>query len=132
MRRDAKSITTSPDIVKHIEGLAEATFKLLTRLIQWSAENEKRQRRYRYAVIHRLTQMEAAISLILVEQQAHVQRRHSYFNDDKLREQAKAAEEFISKQSHQQGMNIITYIYGEDPAPEPRHDRRRGWWGWEI
>ena len=132
MRRNARSITTSPDIVRHIDGLTEANFKLLTRLIEWLAENEKRQGKYRFAVIHRLARIEAAISLILVGQQAQTQSKPPFYYADKLEEDARTAEEFISNQSEQVGSKIIRYIYGEDPAPETRHDRRRKWWGWEI
>jgi hypothetical protein len=40
-----RSITTSPEIVRHIDGLTEANFKLLTRLISWLDPNEKAQLR---------------------------------------------------------------------------------------
>ena len=49
-----------------------------------------------------------------------------------MEEAARQAEEFIARQSDQVGMKMIRYIYGKDQAPEPRHDRRRRWWGWEI
>ncbi len=132
MRRNAKSITTSPEIVKHIEGLTEANFNLLTRFIEWVAENEKRQDKYKFAVVHRLTRMEAAISLLLVAQQAQTQSKPPWFQQDKLGEHARRAEEWIASQSEQVGMKIIRYIYGRDQAPEPSYDRRRKWSGWEI
>ena len=132
MRRNCKSITTSPEIVKHIHGVAEANFRLLTKLIEWLAENEKRQGKYRFAMIHRLTRMEAAISLLLVGQQAQTQSKPPFYQTDKLMEDAKAAEEFISNQSEQVGLKLLRCIYGEDRAPEPRRDRRRKWHGWEI
>jgi hypothetical protein len=132
MRRNARSVTTSPEIVRHIDGLTEANFKLLTQLIEWLAGHEKQHTKYRAAMINRLTRVEAAISLILVGQQAQTQSKPPWFQADKLEEDARQAEEFIARQSEQVGMKIMQYIYGKDQAPEPRYDRRQKWWGWEI
>jgi hypothetical protein len=136
MRRNAKSITTSPEIVRHIDGLTEANFKLLTQLIEWLSGHEKQHAKYRLAMINRLARVEAAISLILVGQQAQTQSKPPWYSADRLEEDARCAEEFIAKQSAEEGMKMIQYIYGKAPArpqaPEPRHDRRRRWWGWEI
>jgi hypothetical protein len=55
MRRNAKSITTSPEIVRHIEGLTEANFNLLTKLVPWLDANEQAERRFRNAVIGSLS-----------------------------------------------------------------------------
>ena len=132
MRRNCKSLTTSPEVVQHIDGLTEANFHLLTKLVPWLDANEKVQRRFRFAMVHRLTRMEAAISLLLVGQQAQTQSKPPFYHADKLEKDAKAAEEFISNQSDQVGLKMLRYIYGEDQAPEPRRDRRRRWWGWEI
>jgi len=76
--------------------------------------------------------VEAAVSLILVGQQAQTQSKQPWFIPEKLEEDAKKAEEFIARQSEQAGMKMIRYIYGNEQSPEPRHDRRRKWWGWEI
>src|SRR5262245_5647070 len=132
MRRNARSITTSPEIVRHIDGLTEANFNLLTRLIGWLDGDEKQHTKYRMAMINRLTRVEAAVSLILVGQQAQTQSKPPWYQADKLEEDARQAEEFIARQSEQVGMKMIRYIYGEEQTPEPRHDRRRKWSGWEI
>jgi hypothetical protein len=132
MRRNSKSITAQPEIVQHIHGLSEANFHLLTKLIEWLAENEKRQGKFRIAVIQRLTRVEAAISLLLVEQQAQAHSKPPFYYKDRLEEEARQAEEFIASQSEQVGSQLIRYIHGKDPAPEKRQDRRRRWWGWEI
>ena len=132
MRRNARSITTSPEIVRHIDGLTEANFKLLTQLIEWLAGHEKQHTKYRMAMINRLARVEAAISLILVGQQAQTQSKPPWYHPDKLEEDARWAEECIARQSEQAGMEMIRYIYAKEQAPEPRHDRRRKWWGWEI
>jgi hypothetical protein len=132
MRRNARSVTTSPEIVRHIDGLTEANFKLLTQLIEWLAGHEKQHTKYRMAMINRVTRLEAAVSMILVAQEAQTQSKPPWVRPDKLEEAAKHAEDFIARQSEQVGMKIIRYIYGKEQAPEPRHDRRRKWWGWEI
>jgi hypothetical protein len=132
MRRNARSITTSPEIVRHIDGLTEANFKLLCQLIEWLDGHEKQHRKYRMAVINRLARMEAAVSMILVAQEAQTQSKPPWVRPEKLEEAARQAEEFIVRQSEQEGMKMIQYIYGKDQTPEPRHDRRRKWSGWEI
>jgi hypothetical protein len=132
MRRNARSITTSPEIVRHIDGLTEANFKLLTQLIEWLAGHERQHTKYRMAMINRLTRVEAAISLILVGQQTQLLSKPPWYQTDKLKEHARQAEEFIARQSEQEAMKMVRYINGKDQAPEPRNDRRRKWWGWEI
>ena len=126
MRRNARSVTTSPEIVRHIDGLREANFNLLTRLIAWLDGHEKQHAKYRMAMINRLTRVEAAVSLILVAQEAQRQSKPPSYMPDKLEEAAKQAEEFIARQSEQVGMKMIRYIHGKEHAPEPRHDRRVG------
>jgi hypothetical protein len=132
MRRNAKSITTSPEIVTTIAELTRINFDLLTKLVPWLDANEKAHRRFRFAMVHRLTRMEAAISLLLVGQLAETQNKPPVYNANKLDQDAKTTEGFIANQCEQVGLKMIRYIYGEEQAPEPRHDRRRKWWGWEI
>lgn len=132
MRRNARSITASPEIVKHIDGLTEANFKLLTQLIEWLAGHEKQHTKYRMAMLNRLTRMEAAISLLVVGQLGLQQGKAEWFREDRLRADSKWAEDYITKHSDKLGLEMIRYIYGKEPAPESRRDRRRRWWGWEI
>lgn len=132
MRRNFKSITTSPEIIKKIAAHTEANFNLLTKLMPWLDANELVQRRFRYAVINKLTRIEAAIALVLVGQQAQMQAKRMEYFADKLEEDAKAADEFISKQSEAAGLNMIRYIHEESQSPEVCPDRRRKWSGWEI
>jgi hypothetical protein len=132
MRRNCKSITTSPEIIKNIAAHTEANFNLLTKLMPWMDANEKVQRRFRYAVNHKLTRIEAAISLLRVGQQIQMQAKRMAYFEDKLEEDARSAEEFISNQSEAAWPKMIRYIHGESQSPEVRHDRRRKWSGWEI
>lgn len=131
MRRNARSITTSPVSVRHIEGLTEANFNLLTRLITWLDENEKRQRKFMNCVLMRLAKAETMVTQIQGCQLADFWEP-SKVTDDKRCEYLKDLQARMALDSEQMGLKMIRYIYGEDPAPEPRHDRRRRWWGWEI
>ena len=139
MRKNAKSITTSPEIVRHIDGLTEANFKILTQLVTWLADNEKAQLKFRTAVITSLSRIEAGVSLLLVGQMAEQQFKKLFYHQDKLEKDAQDAEEFMSKRSFERGVATLKYIYEktkETTTEEVRHsaphDRRRKWHGWEI
>jgi hypothetical protein len=132
MRRNAKPITARPEIVENINALTEANFKLLTRLITWLDGHEKQHTRYRMAMIQRVTRLEAAVSLLLVGQEAQTQGNPPWYQADELEKSARRTEEFIVKLSEQIGMKMIRYIYGKEPAAAAKHDRRGKWWGWEI
>ena len=62
------------------------------------------------------------------------QRPRCGYDKGKLDEAAKAAEEFISKQSLEKGVAVVKYIYKETPTETETvcHDRRRKWTGLEI
>jgi len=51
MRKNSKSITTSPEIITQIAELLKMNFSLLTKLVPWLDEHEKAQRKFRSAVI---------------------------------------------------------------------------------
>ena len=112
--------------------MTEANFNLLTRLIEWLTGHEEQHTKYRMAMINRLTRVEAAVWQVLLGQEAQMLSKPPWYMPDKLEEAAKGAEESIARQSEQAAMKMIRYIYGNEQAPEPRHDRRRKWWGWEI
>jgi hypothetical protein len=131
MRRNRKSITTSPEIVTNIAELSKMNFNLLIKLVHWMDANEKAQRKFRYAVIGSLSKIEATASLLLVDQMAQTQRLKLY-DSDKLEEDAKAAEDFISKQLLEKGVAVVKYIYTETTPETAVYDRRRKWTGWEI
>lgn len=131
MRRNAKSITTSPEIVKHIDGLTEANFNLLTRLITWLDENEKRQRKFMNCVLIRLSKIE---TMLIEVQGCQVADYWSpgKVTDGKRAEYLNELEARMNLGSQQMGLKMIRYIYGKDPTAESRHDRRRRWSDWEI
>jgi hypothetical protein len=106
-------------------------FNLLTKPVHWMDANEKAQRKFRYAAIGSLSKIEATASLLLVGQMVQTQRLQ-WYESGKLDEDAKAAEEFISKQSLKKGVAVVKYIYKETTPETASHDRRRKWTGWEI
>jgi|GEM_PF-3283769 len=138
MRKNAKSITASLDIIRHIDGLTEANFNLITRLVTWLDANEKAQRKFRAAVIACLTKVDAGVGLLLVSQMAEQQYKKPFYQQDKLETDAQESAEFISKQALEHGTAILKKIYTETKATTeggrqgPRQDRRRKWQGWEI
>ena len=72
-----------------------------------------------------------AFALILAGQMAQTQEP-LWLDGKKLDEDAKAADEFVSKQVLEKGVAVVKQLYTETP-PEPAcHDRRRKWTGWEI
>jgi hypothetical protein len=135
MRRNRKSITTSPEIVEHIDGLTNAQFNLLTGLIPWLAENEKRQRKYMSCVLIRLSKIETLLTELLGVELVQFWppgRPPEGVSDERRAELVQEVEERISRASEQLGLKMIRYIYGETEMSEGHHDRRRKWWGWEI
>ncbi|MFZ0826692.1 MAG: hypothetical protein WAO02_04640 [Verrucomicrobiia bacterium] len=132
MRRNCRSITTSPEIVKHIDGLTEANFNLLTRLIGWLAENEKRQEKYRTAVLIRLAQIESMLTQVQGCQLAEYWPPTARITDEQRDQYLKEVESRTAVSSEYLLSKMVRYIYGDDPIPEVRHDRRKKWHAWEI
>jgi hypothetical protein len=131
MRRNQKFITTSPEIVRHIHGLTEANFNLMTKLIHWLHANESAQRKFRMAVIAKLCRLQAQITSLYPPILAQNQRLQ-LIDGEKLMADAKAIEEFITKNERETIVGIMEYIYREEPKAEGRHNRRKKWHGWEI
>ena len=86
--------------------MAEATAErvrlggdILIALAHAVAANEKTQlENFLYAVINKLSRKEALLGLVHVSQLARDQRPEPY-DEEKLREDAKAAEEYVSQKS---------------------------------
>jgi hypothetical protein len=132
MRRKYQSTSSPADASLNTAALTKANFELLTKLIPKLAASERLQEKFRFAVIHQLTRLEAAVSLLLVGQEAAKLSNPPFVQAEKLREAARETEEFIAQQSQKTGLKVIHFLYDEDAAPERRRDRRRRWWGWEI
>ncbi len=118
--------------------MAEATAErvrlggdILIALAHAVAANEKTQRRFRYTVINKLSRIEALLGLVHVSQLARDQRPEPYY-EEKLREDAKAAEEYVSQKSCEAGLAMVKYMYAESEEPRAPRAGRRKWSGWEI
>ena len=131
MRRQRRSITTSYDIVQHIDGLTEANFKLLTMLISRLAEIEKRRRKYMTCVLIRLSKIETMLTEVQGCQLADFWPPGKVRDEERIKH-VKELKARMESASEQMGLKMTRFIYGEDQGPEGRHDRRRKWWGWEI
>lgn len=91
--------------------------ELLIALAEALSENEKRQRKFRNAVLIRLSRIEIMVQMIHGGQiaEAHLSEPCS---KEKMTEHAKAADEFISQKSNELGLKMVKYIYGESEEPE--------------
>lgn len=119
------------EIVKHIEGLTEANFKLMTSLIAWLGENERRQRKFMDCLLIRLAKIDTMLTEVQGCQLADFLQRGNV-TDEKRTAYLKELEAKMDLANEQMGVKMIHYIYGKDQTPERRRDRRRRWWGWEI
>ena len=128
MRRNCKSITTSPEIITNIAGLSKMNFDLLTKLVPWLDANEKTRRKFRNAMLIRLSKIETMLTEVQGCQlvQSWPPGRVSDEQRDKY---VQEVEERVSRTSEQLGLKMVKYIYGQTEMPEIRHDRRRKWWG---
>jgi hypothetical protein len=134
MRRNAKSITTSPEIVEHIDGLTEANFKLLTMLVPWLDAKEKEQRKFRNAVLIRLSSIETKLTEVQGCQLARLSKTWplNTLNNEQLTEYFQGVEERVSIASNQLGERMVRYIYGATDEAVVPPDRRKKWLDWEI
>ena len=103
--------------------------ELLQQLALAVAANEKAQRRFRNAVLIRVSTIEVMVQII---HGAQIAEAHNCLDSEKMRKHAEDADEFISQKSNKLGLAMVKYIYGESGEPGLRRDRRRKWSDWEI
>jgi hypothetical protein len=88
------------------------------------AANERVQRRFRNAVLIRLSKIETTVAMIhgaqLVEAVGSIPGAETKINED-----AKAAQEFINQRSNELGLAMVKYIYGEQSEAPPANEKRR-------
>jgi hypothetical protein len=102
-------------------GIAEATAErvmlsgeILKGMVEAMAKRDKIELRFREAVIHKLTRMEAVLAQVHVSHLVQDQRvDHIGYYPHKLTEDAEAAEEWIAQRSLESGIAAMKYIYGE-------------------
>ena len=105
--------------------------ELLQALALAVAANEKAQRRFRTAVLIRLSRIETIVEMIHGAQivESHISKP-GY--EEKVREHAKDAEKYISQHSNELGLKMVKYVYEEPGEPGPRRSRQRNEPNWEI
>ena len=105
--------------------------ELLIALAMAMGANERAQQRFRIAVLMRLSRVETMLQMIHGAQIVEAHGSKPGF-EEKTREHAKDAEEFISQKSHELGLAMVKYIYAESDEPSARRGRRQKWSDWEI
>jgi len=132
MKRHRKSTGSSADPIADMaatvaKGMAERTcmmHELLPKLALAVAANEAAQRKFRTAVLIRLSKIETIVTMIHGAQIVEAQGwRPGY--EEKINKHAEEAEEFISQKSNELGLAMVNYIYGESEAPGARRGARR-------
>ena len=116
-----------------ITGIAEATAErvrlsgeILQALARAVAANQKAQRKFRTTVLIMLSRIEAIANMTYVAQMRAPYHNQPYFHD-KLMEEAKHAEQFVSQQTDKTVPQIIKYIYDDAEKLLPKSKTRRKW-----
>jgi hypothetical protein len=88
---------------------------LLKELALTVAANERAQRRFRIAVLIRLSRIETMVQLIHVAQIGELWRKEPGF-EEKLTEGAKKAEEYVCQHGKELLLEMVKYVYGGPEA----------------
>src|SRR5437867_4515705 len=101
-----------------ITGIAEATAErvglsgeILKAMAEAMAANEKLQRRFRNAVLIRLTRIETVVQMVHGAQINEASRPGHPGSDEKAAQLTKMAEQFAEQHSDELGLSMIKYIY---------------------
>jgi hypothetical protein len=115
-----------------ITGIAEATAErvrlggeLLHHLALAVGANERAQRRFRTAVLIRLSRIESIVEMILGAQIAHGHKLQPGY-EEKVHEQARGADAFISLKSKELFLAMVKHLHEETP-PSRKRGRVRTW-----
>lgn len=105
-------------VAKTMAERSTGTKDVLLALAHAVAANETAQRRFRNAVLIRLSTIETTVKMIHGAQIAESHGSKPGF-EEKIHRYAEEADEYISKRSHDLGLKMIEYIYGEPLQPGP-------------
>ena len=105
--------------------------ELLVALAHAMATNEMTQRRFRNAVLIRLSSIETVLTEVQGAQLVQFWDP-GHYTDEQRTKYVKEVEERMSKASQDLGLKMIRYIYEESEVPDALRDRRRKWSDWEI
>jgi hypothetical protein len=116
-----------PDMAERIKLMAD----LLPKLAMAVGAEREAQRKYRNAVLVRLSKIETLATMIHGAQIADAILRGN-LDEKKIGKNGLKAKIFIQDNSKQLFLAMMSYIYGETRDPIEPPDRRRKWSGWEI
>jgi hypothetical protein len=132
MKRHRKSMGSSANPITEMAAtvatvMAKRTrmiHELLPKLALAVAANEEAQRKFRTAVMIKLSRIETMVSMIQGGQIVESQGWRPVYAE-KAKKEAQVAEEFISQKSNELGLAMVNYIYGESEVPGTRSKARR-------
>ena len=107
---------------------------LLIALANAVAANEKAQRRFRNAVLVRLSKIDTMLTEVQGAQLVQFWPPGKV-SDEQRAKYLQEVEQRMSKASNKMGLKMVNYIYGESEQPEEpgaRRGRSRRWSDWEI
>ena len=120
-----KSTRASTDPIPAMAERTRLMFELLPKLAMTVAANEEAQRKFRNAVLIRLSRIETMVSMIQAAQLAQTPP-HLYYDHERLMKDAKDAEAYIAEKSNELGLVMVKYIYGQSEIKGTgQKDRRK-------
>ena len=107
---------------------------LLIALANAVAANEKAQRRFRTAVVIKLSRIEAILTEMQGAQLVQLWSPDRVYEEQR-NEWVQEVQGRVERASQEMGLKMVRLIYGEGVEPEEPgagRGRRRNWSGWEI
>lgn len=126
-RRSSNGASTTRD--ESIAKLARQNLDLLNRLVLAVAANENAQRRFRTAMLIRVSRIETMVQMI---HGAQIAETHDCIKSEAMVKHIEAAEQFTSHASDKLSRAMLRFIYDELGATAPQRGRKRQWSDWEI
>ena len=118
------------DIAKTTAERVRLTGGLLKELTSALVENDKVQRRFRYAVLRCLTKIELTVKMIHGAQIVQAQGTKPGY-EERIAEDVKATDEFISQKTEEMGLKMVNFIYGGNESGA-RTGKQKAQPDWEI
>jgi hypothetical protein len=108
---------------------ARMSLDILQRIALAVAANEKAQRRFRTAMLIRVSRIETMVQMI---HGAQIAQTHDCVRSEQMAKHVTAAEEYISQASEKLTLAMVKFIYDETVETGAPRGRKRQWSDWEI
>ena len=108
---------------------ARMNLDLLQRLALAVTANEKAQRRFRTAMLIRVSKIETTLQMMYG---AQIAQAHNCADSEAMKKHVRSAEEMIAETSDRMVLATLRFIYDESAETAPQRGRRRQWSNWEI